>query len=114
MVSVANEAAKILDKIKISTEVINMHTIKPIDKDQIKKSSKNSKLLVSLEEHSIIGGLGSSITEAMDELSLRPKLLKLGLEDKYNFSGEYNYVLEKNNLTSDGVSKSIKKEFKKL
>lgn len=114
MVAVAKEAAKILDKLKIFSEIINMHTIKPIDKNQIKKSSEKSKLLVSLEEHSIIGGLGSSISEVLDELSLRPKLLKLGLEDKYNFSGEYDYVLEKNNLSSDIISKSIEREFYKL
>lgn len=114
MVAVAKEAAKILDKLKIFSEIINMHTIKPIDKNQIKKSSEKSKLLVSLEEHSIIGGLGSSISEVLDELSFRPKLLKLGLEDKYNFSGEYDYVLEKNNLSSDIISKSIEREFYKL
>ncbi len=109
MVSVALEVAKILEGSNISAEVINMHTIKPIDKNQIKKSAEKTKLIVSLEEHSVFGGLGSSISEVLSDLEQSPRLLKIGLEDKYNFSGDYSYILEKNNLTKEAVSQSIKK-----
>ena len=85
MVSVSQNAAKILENEKISVELINMHTIKPIDKTQIIDSSKKSKLFVSIEEHSIIGGLGSSISEFCSGLKNKPKLIKLGLEDAYNY-----------------------------
>ena len=83
-----------------------------IDKDQIKKSAKKTKLIVSLEEHSVFGGLGSSISEVLSDLEKSPRLLKIGLEDKYNFSGDYSYILEKNNLTKEAISQTIKKELK--
>ena len=114
MVSVSQNVVKILENSKISAELINMHTIKPIDKEQILKSSEKSKLFVSIEEHSTIGGLGSSISEFSSELKNKPKLVKLGLEDQYAISGDYAYVLEKNNLTPDAISNRIIKEIKNI
>tara|TARA_Y100000590_G_C15727847_1_gene1015899 strand:- start:317 stop:1288 length:972 start_codon:yes stop_codon:yes gene_type:complete len=114
MVSVSQETVKILEKKNISAELINMHTIKPIDKTQIEKSSEKSKLFFAVEEHSIIGGLGSSISEVTSELKNKPKLIKLGLEDAYSVSGDYSYVLEKNNLTPNIIADRVIKELKNL
>ncbi len=102
-------AAEELEKIKISCEVINMHTIKPIDQIQIRKSAKKNKLFVSIEEHNVIGGLGSSILEVISCIKNRPILLSLGLKDSYEISGEYNFILKKNGLDTKSIIKRIKK-----
>ena len=112
MVSVGLAVEKILRENKISAEIINMHTIKPIDEDQIVKSSKKSKLFVSIEEHSVIGGLGSSLSEITSSLDNSPRLIKFGLKDNYNISGDYSFILEQNGLTPQNISNKIKKELK--
>jgi transketolase len=113
MVSIGQSIEKILKTHQISTELINMHTVKPLDEDQIKKSCEKSKLIISLEEHSIIGGLGSSISEFTSSLNNPPKLLKFGLRDQYNISGDYTYMLQENNLTSEKIAKKILEELNK-
>ena len=72
MVHASLEAAKILEKEKILCNVVNMHTIKPIDKKAI-ENSRNNNLVVSIEEHNVIGGLGSAIAEHLSKLSNSPK-----------------------------------------
>ena len=72
-----------------------MHTIKPLDEDQIKQSLK-TKLFVTIEEHSIIGGLGSSVAEFISDLKDTPRLIKFGLKDNYTISGDYSFILEQN------------------
>ena len=113
MVHYALEAAKELKKYKIDCEVINMHTIKPIDKKQVINSSKKNKLLVSIEEHSKIGGLYSSISEVTSSLKKRPIILGLGLKDSYEISGEYSFLLKKNGLDLKTIVNKIKKFYKK-
>ena len=88
-----------------------MHTIKPIDKEVILNEAKNKKLLISIEEHSFIGGLGSAISEVLAGANNRGKLLSFGLNDSYDNSGEYKYMLEKNNLTSGSITRKILQEF---
>ena len=89
-----------------------MHTIKPLDKDQVVESSKKTKIFFSVEEHNIIGGLGSAIAEVSSNLEASPKLIRLGLKDSYSESGEYSYILEKNNLTVEKILDKIIKEVK--
>ena len=78
MVHKSLEVAKILESKNISSKVVNMHTIKPIDKMAIEEAC-NSKLIVSVEEHNIIGGLGSAIAEYKSSLKKSPKQLFLGI-----------------------------------
>jgi transketolase len=113
MVSVSQDVLEVLNSNNISAELINIHTIKPIDKTQIVNSANNSKIFFSVEEHSVIGGLGTAISEVCSELDNCPKLIKLGLEDLYNISGDYSYILEKNQLTCQLISKRIIEQFKK-
>jgi transketolase len=87
MVHTSLQVAKILEKEKISCKVINMHTIKPIDEKAIEDSC-NSNLIVSIEEHNIIGGLGSAIAEHLSKLNNKPKQLFLGINDVYGKGGE--------------------------
>ena len=69
-----------------------MHTIKPIDEESIIKAINNSSLIVSVEEHNIIGGLGSAISEVMAQQSSSVPLLKLGINDQYSKGGTYNFL----------------------
>ena len=111
--SVANnclEAAKILESKKISTKVINMHTIKPIDKKAIDDSC-DSKLIVSVEEHNIFG-VGSSIAEYKATLKSSPKQLFIGINDKYSKGGSYKFLQEKHGLTYEKIVNEILKNYK--
>ena len=98
MVHQSLEAAKILETRNVSSKVINMHTIKPIDKLAVENAC-NSKLIVSVEEHNIIGGLGSAIAEYKSSLKESPKQLFLGIKDTYSKGGSYKFLQEKHRLT---------------
>ena len=100
------EAAKILEIKKISAKVINMHTIKPIDKIAI-EDSFNSRLIVSVEEHNIIGGLGSAIAEHKGSFENSPKQLFLGIRDTYSKGGTYKFLKHKHGLTAEKIVEDI-------
>ena len=106
MVANALEAASLLEKRNVFCSVINMHTIKPLDTGTIDKLS-GSKLIVSIEEHSIIGGLGSAIAEHLCEKQNSPALLKLGASQEYKKAGSYRYMLEQNKLLPQQIADSI-------
>jgi len=101
------KAAEILEaKKKISAKVVNMHTIKPLDKKVIEEAC-NSKLIVSVEEHNIIGGLGSAIAEYKSCLNKSPRQLFLGVKDTYSKGGNYRFLLEKHRLNSEKIVEDI-------
>ena len=106
MVKQCLEAAKILDQKQIYAKVVNMHTIKPIDKKAVEESY-NSKLIISVEEHNIVGGLGSAIAEHKAKLSKTPKQLFLGVKDIYSKGGSYKFLREKHRLTSEKIVEDI-------
>jgi len=106
MVHQSLEAAKILNLKGISSKVVNMHTIKPIDKTAIEEAS-NSKLIVSVEEHNVIGGLGSAISEYKSNLKQSPRQLFLGIKDTYSKGGNYKFLQEKHRLTSEKIVDDI-------
>ena len=106
MVHQCLEAAKILESKNISSKVVNMHTIKPIDKLAIEDSC-NSELIVSVEEHNVIGGLGSAIAEHKSSLKKSPKQLFLGIKDTYSKGGNYKFLQEKHRLTPDKIAEDI-------
>ena len=103
-----------LEKKGISAAVINVHTIKPLDKKNIFRYSKGKKLVVTVEEHSTIGGLGSAIAEQLITKDNMPRQVFLGLQDNYNMTGSYNYVKEKNGLTAKLISKKITQAYDKI
>ena len=96
------EASRILESKNISAKVVNMHTIKPIDKKSIKEACKTS-LIVSVEEHNVIGGLGSAISEYKSTIKESPKQLILGIKDTYGKGGDYNFLKEKHRLTPEKI-----------
>jgi transketolase len=106
MVSVALKSAEMLAEQGIQSSVIDMHTIKPLD-TQTLSTFLGHRLLVTLEEHSVIGGLGSAVAEYLVPRRGTPGLLTLGIPQCYGPVGEYNWMLEQNGLTADSVTKKI-------
>ena len=104
-------AKKLLEK-GIHASVINMHTIKPIDKSQIIKSCSNKKYIFSVEEHSIIGGLSSAISEVMSSQSSQCIQIPIALPDQYDKSGPYLELMEYFNLSSEKIFDKILMEIK--
>ena len=106
MVHQSLEAAKILETKKVSSKVVNMHTIKPIDKLAIDEA-RDCALIISVEEHNVIGGLGSAIAEYKSGLKNFPRQLFLGVMDTYTKGGNYKFLQEKHRLTSDKIAEDI-------
>ena len=107
MVPEAIEAGKALAEEGISARVINIHTIKPIDKDIIAKAAKETGAIVTAEEHNIIGGLGSAVAEVLCETCPVP-MLRVGTEDKFGKSGVPAVLLEEYGLTAKNIVKKAK------
>ena len=105
------KAAELLDEMGISTKVLNMHTIKPLDKEAVTKASETTKLLVTVEEHSIIGGLGSAVSQHLVTLNNSPRLEIIGLQDEYGHAGSYKDLLENHGLTEQKIAIKIEKSF---
>ena len=114
MLSVALDCSKILNEKKIKTEVINMHTIKPVDTNQINESAKKSKLIVTIEEHNIIGGLGSAVAECLAVRKKSPEQIFFGINDSYSDGGNYQFLKEKFNLTPNFISDKIISKLKQI
>ena len=112
MVSVSLKAADLLTEKGISSTVVNMHTIKPVDSSAIKKASDSSELIVTVEEHSIIGGLGTAVAEIKTALQNSPPQLMIGLPDGYDDGGEYEDILKRQGLTSLQIAKRIENQCK--
>lgn len=108
MVYESLEAAKILDAEGVSVGVVNMHTIKPLDTDAIDRLLVGSKVLVTVEEHSITGGLGSAVAEYVSQKRNAPPLLRLGLPDSFGKAAEYRYLLEKYGLVGEKIAERCK------
>ncbi|MBP3718943.1 MAG: transketolase family protein [Eubacterium sp.] len=100
-------AAEKLEAEGVSVRVINIHTIKPIDKDIVVKASKETKKLFTVEEHSIIGGLGSAVAEVLAEESPSP-LYRIGVRDTFGESGPAVELLHKYKLDAEGIYEQIK------
>ncbi len=114
MVSNSLEASKILKEKGILVRVVNIHTIKPLDIDCIDSCVTNSKLLVSVEEHSKIGGLGGAISEYLSSKTSHSPLLRLGIADKFRHAGDYNYLLGENRLLPEQIAQDIEEKYLSL
>ncbi|MGD9679289.1 MAG: transketolase family protein [Vulcanibacillus sp.] len=107
MLSPALEAAKQLEQEGVSVRVINMSTIKPIDKEIIIKAAKETKGIVTVEEHNILGGLGGAVAEVVSE-SMPTIVKRVGVEDTFGESGTPDELLEKYGLTKEHIIEKIK------
>lgn len=99
MVVQALEVAKLLSEIGIESDVIDMHTVKPIDTSLL----NSNKQIYSIEEHSVIGGMGDALRESGFRIH------KIGIEDRFSNVGDYNYLLEQNNLSKEKIKETILK-----
>ncbi len=107
LVNSALEAAEKLAAEGVSAEVINIHTIKPLDTELIVKSAKKTGKVVTAEEHSVIGGLGSAVCEALSELCPTP-VCRIGINDVFGESGSAAALLVKYGLDGEGVYRRVK------
>ena len=107
MVHLALEAAEKLAEEGISARVVNIHTIKPIDKDIIVDAAEKTGAIVTAEEHNIIGGLGSAVAEVLCESCPVP-MLRVGIEDKFGRSGKVQPLLDMYGLTVDNLVQKAK------
>lgn len=103
------EAVELLKEFKISASIISMHTIKPIDGESIRDAVQNTKLLVSVEEGNIVGGLGSAIGEyCMDNRQIPSDFLRIGLNDKYSsIVGDQAYLRKQYKMDSQYIAKTV-------
>ena len=113
MVSVALKASDELAEAGISAEVVDMHTIRPIDAEAIERASAK-KLIVTLEEHSVVGGLGSAVAEILSKKIARPLQLMLGAQGSYPHAADYSFLLESSGLTPSQVAARISQTYKEL
>ncbi|MBM6691166.1 transketolase family protein [Fusobacterium mortiferum] len=107
MTAEALKAADILAQEGISVRVINVGTIKPLDGETILKAAQETKFIITAEEHSVIGGLGSAVSEFLSEVH-PTKVKKLGIYDKFGQSGKANELLEKYELTAAKLVAMVK------
>lgn len=108
MVQRALKAQKILESDGISARVIDMHTIKPIDREIILKAAKETGAIVTAEEHNVIGGLGSAVSEVLTSECPIP-LERIGVNDVFGHSGHPDELLEKYGLTAEKIAEAAKK-----
>jgi transketolase len=109
----AAEAGRLLKQQGIACRVLSMHTIKPIDKLAILKAAKETKAIITLEEHSIIGGLGSTVAEVLAENRQAVKFKRLGIPDEYpHIIGSQNFFREKYGLSVKQIVQTVKQAVK--
>ena len=105
-VSESLSAADILAEHGVDAQVINIHTIKPIDEALIISAAQKTKRIFTVEEHSVIGGLGSAVADVLSE-NCPTKLTKLGIKDKYGHSGSAKALLHEAGLDAEGIANSV-------
>lgn len=108
MVEAALEAYNILAEEGIKVKVINVHTIKPIDEQAVINAARETGVVITAEEHSIIGGLGSAVCEVLSENHPVP-VVRVGIKDTFGESGKPAELLNAYGLTAENIAKSVKK-----
>ena len=106
-VSEALEAAEMLKADGISAEVINIHTIKPLDEELVIASATKTGKVVTVEEHSVVGGLGSAVAEVLSEKA-PTRMMRIGVNDQFGESGPALELIHKYGLDAEGIYKKVK------
>ena len=106
-VSESLKAKELLEKEGINVRVVDVHTIKPIDEETILRCAKETKKLISVEDHSVIGGLGTAIADVLTQ-KYPTKLIKLGVNDTFGKSGKAEKLLDYFGLTTESIIKAVK------
>ena len=108
MVHYALQAAELLSAHGIEARIVNMHTLKPLDGEALDRVMAGTPAIVTVEEHSVIGGLGSAVAEYVAGNGARPPHLAIGLPDKFLKAAEYPYMLEQAGLLGPSLSERIR------
>lgn len=113
--SVLKAVTLMRENLDISFKVIDLHTLKPLDEDLL-SDCLTSKIWITVEEHFIEGGLGSTIANFLTDriISKKPNLLRIGIQDQFSIPGDYNYLLEQNGLDPESLVKKITNFVNKL
>lgn len=114
MVSEALKAAELLEQQNISCSVFNMHTIKPLDTEGLADIFQNYKMIVTVEEHNVLGGMGSAVAEYKAQFSNMPKQVFIGFQDSFAEAGAQRYIWEQVGLTDTLIAKRIEEEWRGL
>lgn len=116
--NMVSTAMKVADRIEalldISCGVVDMHTLKPIDDECIRRIASDNRLIVTLEEHSTIGGLGSAVAEVISTNNKNAKLQCIGVPDIHPYVGDYNYLIKSYGLDEDSITDTILLEWKSM
>jgi len=107
MVYQALQAAKKLESENITCTVINMHTIKPLDEEIIIKANEKHKLIVTAEEHNVIGGLYSAVAEVLCRKGLHKPVVPIGINDFFVHAGSYSYQMAESGLLADNIANKV-------
>ncbi len=110
-----NECVKsiaLLKEMGINPTIVDVHTIKPLDKNTIVDIANSHHILISIEDHSVIGGLGSAIAEVLCDAGIGKKLIRLGMQDTFGESGDEMLLLRKYNMDAKAIVDTIKKELR--
>jgi transketolase central region len=107
-VSEAIRAQEILENKGIKVRVVDIHTVKPIDKDMVIKCAKETKKLISVEDHNVIGGLGSAISEVLTE-EYPVKLVRIGINDTFGKSGKAIELMQYFGITAENIVEKVEK-----
>ncbi|MBV5293168.1 MAG: transketolase [Curvibacter lanceolatus] len=108
MVYESLEAAKLLESEGVSAAVLNMHTLKPLDTEALDKALAGSRAIVTVEEHSLIGGLGAAVAQHKAPLRHSPPQLALGLPDEFVAAADYRFMLERHGLVGASIAARVR------
>lgn len=106
-VAEAMQAASLLEKQGVAMSVWNAHCLKPFDDETLLQIASEARLLVTVEDHSVIGGLGSCVAEAISRMSAHAPLVKLGVQDTFGESGEPAELYEKHGISANQIARRV-------
>jgi len=107
MTGIAVQAAEEMQTKGLSVRVINMSSIKPIDEEIIITAAKETKAIFTLENHNIIGGLGSAVAEVLAEDKITTYFKRLGIKDQFGQTAPLDWLLEKNGISKEKIIETI-------
>lgn len=108
------QAAKLLEAQGLMVSVVNMHTIKPLDTDMLQEVYASSRLIVTVEEHSILGGLGGAVAEHKSQFTATPPQIIIGVRDYFPHAGDYRHLLSETGLTAPQIATQIQSHWSML
>jgi transketolase len=103
------QAAEALEKQGVGVTVVDLHTLKPLDRDGVVAQVAAAKAVVTVEDHNVIGGLGSAVAEVMAEEASGKPLARLGLQETFGVSGEGNALLDHFGMSADNIARTVKR-----